>query len=162
MLEAKLGHNKTENKNVKVEKVEFFKTWDQYHRRCNFGKFFSSVILPPSTPSPHFCWGKNRSWENTVQEEWVISFCLGGNDRKRGENFAWGLWTDSIFWLTNVFAINLTTIMLKLLIMKLFCNHGGIYRFRKKFKKDSGEINPLSVHRNSAKECVSLKSIVKD
>ena len=32
--------------------------------------------------------------------------------------------------------------------MKLFCNHGGIYRFRRKFKKDSGEIKPLGVHRN--------------
>ena len=32
--------------------------------------------------------------------------------------------------------------------LKLFRNHGGIYRFRKKFKKDSGEINPLRVHRN--------------
>ena len=32
--------------------------------------------------------------------------------------------------------------------LKLFPNHGGIYRFRKKSKKDSGEINPLGVHRN--------------
>ena len=40
-------------------------------------------------------------------------------------------------------ASNHTTINLK-----LFCNHGGIYRFRKKFKKDSGEINTLGVHRN--------------
>ena len=32
--------------------------------------------------------------------------------------------------------------------MKLFGNHGGIYRFRRKFKKDSGEIKPLRVHRN--------------
>ena len=32
--------------------------------------------------------------------------------------------------------------------MKLFCNHGGIYRFEKKLKKYSGEINPLEVHRN--------------
>ena len=31
--------------------------------------------------------------------------------------------------------------------LKLFLNHGGIYRFRKKFKKGSGEINPLGVHR---------------
>ena len=31
----------------------------------------------------------------------------------------------------------------------LFCNHGGIYRFRKKFKKDSGEINPLGVYKNT-------------
>ena len=32
--------------------------------------------------------------------------------------------------------------------LKSFCNHGGIYRFEKKFKKYSGEINPLGVHRN--------------
>ena len=38
---------------------------------------------------------------------------------------------------------NLNTINLK-----IFYNHGAIYRFRKKFKKDSGEINPLGVHRN--------------
>ena len=41
--------------------------------------------------------------------------------------------------------------------MKLFGNHGGIYRFRRKFKKDSGEIKPLGVHRNmiiSNQQCV--------
>ena len=32
--------------------------------------------------------------------------------------------------------------------LKLFRNHGGIYRLKKKFKKDSGEVNPLGVHRN--------------
>ena len=32
--------------------------------------------------------------------------------------------------------------------LKLFGNHGGIYRFRRKFKKDSGEIKPSGVHRN--------------
>ena len=32
--------------------------------------------------------------------------------------------------------------------LKLVLNHGGIYRFEKKFKKYSGEINPLGVHRN--------------
>ena len=38
--------------------------------------------------------------------------------------------------------------------LKHFCNYGGIYsEFRKKFKKDSGEINPL--------EGVSLKLVVK-
>ena len=42
-----------------------------------------------------------------------------------------------------VFASNLNTINLK-----LFRNHGGIPRFKKKFKKDSGEINPLGSHRN--------------
>ena len=32
--------------------------------------------------------------------------------------------------------------------LKLFQNYGGIYRFEKKIKKYSGEINPLGVHRN--------------
>ena len=32
-------------------------------------------------------------------------------------------------------------------LLKLFRNHGGIYKFRKKVKKDSGEINPLGVYR---------------
>ena len=34
--------------------------------------------------------------------------------------------------------------------MKLFGNHGGIYRFRRKFKKDSiyRDIKLLGVHRN--------------
>ena len=45
---------------------------------------------------------------------------------------------DSQMYLPVILTINL----------KLFRNHGGIYRFRKKFKKVSGEINPLGVHRN--------------
>ena len=85
MLEAKLWHNKTEINNVKVAKmVEFIKIGEQYPRRFNFDKFFSSIILS----SPTFCWGKNRSSENAVQEEWVISFCLRGNDKNLGESFA--------------------------------------------------------------------------
>ena len=32
--------------------------------------------------------------------------------------------------------------------LKLFCDHRRIFRFRKKFMKDSGEIKPLEVHRN--------------
>ena len=32
--------------------------------------------------------------------------------------------------------------------LRLFNNHGGIYRFRKMYKKDSGEINLLRVPRN--------------
>ena len=45
---------------------------------------------------------------------------------------------DSQTYLQQSYTINL----------KLFGNHGGIYRFRRKFKKDSGEIKPLGVHRN--------------
>ena len=32
--------------------------------------------------------------------------------------------------------------------LKLFRNHSGIYTFRRKFKKDSGEIKPIGVNRN--------------
>ena len=144
MLEAKLWHNKTKTKNVKVPKmVEFIKPCDQYPRRFNFGNFFNSIIL-----FPRFCWWKNRSSENAVREEWAISLS-GGNDKNLQESLAWGheqKWTDSVFWLTNVVA----SITINL---KLFCNHAGIYRFRKKIKKDSGEINPLGVHRNM-KGCI--------
>ena len=31
---------------------------------------------------------------------------------------------------------------------KFFHNHGEIYGFRRKFKKESGDIKPLGVHRN--------------
>ena len=49
MLEAKLWHNKTETKNVKVAKMmEFIKTCDQYPRRFHFGHFFNSIITPLS------------------------------------------------------------------------------------------------------------------
>ena len=47
----------------------------------------------------------------------------------------------SIFCLTNVSFSNLNTIHLK-----LSHNLVGIYRFEKKFKKYSEEINPLGVH----------------
>ena len=70
--------------------VEFIKTCDQYPRRFNFGNFFNSIlvglILVPPRP---FCWGKNRSSGNAAREEWVISFCLGGNYKNLEESFAW-------------------------------------------------------------------------
>ena len=47
------------------------------------------------------------------------------------------------FFDSQMYCNNLNTITLK-----LFHNHGGICRLRKKFKKDSGEINPLRIHRN--------------
>ena len=45
MLEAKLWHNKTEAKNVKM--VEFIKTCDQYLRTFKFDNFINSIILSP-------------------------------------------------------------------------------------------------------------------
>ena len=47
------------------------------------------------------------------------------------------------FWLRNVFSSHLNVMNLK-----LFRSHGGIYRFEKKSKKYSGEMNPLGLHRN--------------
>ena len=60
MLEAKLWHNKTEIKTVKVSKmVGFIRTCDQYPHRINFDNFFNSMILilpqrpiPASPPPP--------------------------------------------------------------------------------------------------------------
>ena len=46
--------------------------------------------------------------------------------------------------------------------MKLFYNHGGIYRFRKKFEKDRGEINPLGVHKNMRVRILERTRVVID
>ena len=140
MLEAKLWHSKTKTKNVKAAKmVVFIKTCDQYPSRFNFGNFFYSIMLfyPLTRPLPPslvpFLLGKIRFSENSVREEWVISFCQDRSDRNLGHSFSWGheqKWTDSIFWLTNVLASNLSTVN-----FKLFGNHDGIYRFRKISRK---------------------------
>ena len=111
------------NKNVQVAKiVKFIKTCDQYPLRFHFVNFFICKF------SNFFnCWGKNRSSENAAWEEWVISFCLGDNDKNLGGEFCLGVWvkTNRFNFLNhNVFASNLNTINLK-----LFCNHGGIYRW---------------------------------
>ena len=119
--------------------VEFIKTCDQYPLKFNFDHFYRSIILLPP-----FCWGKDRFSENAVQEECVISFCLEVITRTYGKVLLRGMrkkWTDSF--LTRKCTSNLNTKNLK-----LFCNHGGIYRFKKKFKKYSGKTNTLGVHRN--------------
>ena len=116
----------------------------------SFGNFFNSVMLSPSFSAQE----KNFS-ENAVCYEWAISVCLGNNDKNSRESFAWGtrvkirrfnLLTHNKCVCSNRSATNL----------KLFHNHGGIYRFRKKFKKDSGEVNPLGAHRNMRGCCLIL------
>ena len=42
--------------------------------------------------------------------------------------------------------------------LKQLCNHGGIYRFQKKIKKYSGEINPLGIHRNIRQRILEVNS----
>ena len=49
----------------------------------NFGYFFSSIILS------HFCLVENRLSKNAVWGKWVISVCLGGDDKNLGEIFVW-------------------------------------------------------------------------
>ena len=76
---------KKKKMNAKVAKMmEFIKTYGEYTCRFNFGIFFfkSIILLSP------FLLEKNRSSENAVQQEWVISFCLGDNDKKMEESFA--------------------------------------------------------------------------
>ena len=81
--------------------------------------------------------GRN-SWK-----EWAIPVCLEGNYKNLGRVLLGGMIKNEQiqFFDSQMYCNNLNTITLK-----LFHNHGGIYRFRKKFKKDSGEINPLRVH----------------
>ena len=102
----------------------------------NFGNSFNSIILSPLSSQ------EKISSKNAVQEEWAIPLFLEDNDKNlrrvlHGGNKQFQFF-DSQMYCNNLNAITL----------KLFHNHGGIYRFRKKFKKDSGEINPLRVHRN--------------
>ena len=82
MLEAKLRHNKIKTKNVKVAKmVEFIRTCDH--------TLVGLILVFFSTPLLHFLLEKKKSSENAVREEWVISFCMGDNDKNLGGGFAW-------------------------------------------------------------------------
>ena len=51
--------------------------------------------LPPLSAQIKLLYEKKQrkkaiSSENAVREEWVISVCLGDNDKSLGERFAWG------------------------------------------------------------------------
>ena len=105
-----------------------------------FVNFFNSIILSPPPPlSPQ----EKISSKNAAREEWAILVCLEGE----GGVLLGGMRKNKQiqFFDSQIYSIcsNLNTINLK-----LFRNHGEIYRFRKQFKKDSEEINPLRVHRN--------------
>ena len=106
----------------------------------NFGNSFSSIILYP------FVLRKKISSKNAVREEWAIPVHLEDNDKKTWGRVLLGgmIKNEQIqFFDSQMYCNSFNTIALK-----LFQNHGGIYRFRKKIKKDSGEINSLWVHRN--------------
>ena len=109
------------------------------HAFVNFGNSFNSIILSPFLLRKKYLqktlFGRNgkfsSAWRRMIKTWGRI--LLGGMIKNEQIQFF-----DS-----QMYCNNLNTITLK-----LFHNHGGIYRFRKKFKKDSGEINPLRVHRN--------------
>ena len=67
----------------KPKMVELIKTRDQYPHKINFGHFFHLFhsFLPPfrrgKTDFQKFCLGR-----------WVISFCLGGDDKNQRDSFA--------------------------------------------------------------------------
>ena len=116
--------------------VEFIKTCDQYPCKFNFGHIFSSVLFPHSAEKSIF--------QSTFLGEMGNFFLPGVVMIKTWRWVIFGVMSKQIqFFDSNVFSSNLNTINLK-----FFCNHGGIYRFEKKFKKYFGEINPLEVSRN--------------
>ena len=102
----------------------------------NFGHIFISIVLPLS------------AWQNQTLfgGKWVISFCLEVGNKNQRLSFAWGheeKRTDSIFSVKNVFFRNINTITFQILY-----NQVGIYSFEKKFKKYTGDANPVGVQRN--------------
>ena len=105
-----------------------------------FGNSFNSIILSPPflLRKKHLqktLFGRNGQFSSAGRimiKTWG-RVLLGGMIKNEQIQFL-----DS-----QMYCNNLNTITLK-----VFHNHGGIYWFRKKFKKDSGEINPLRLHRN--------------
>ena len=105
----------------------------------NFDNFFNYIIL-----SPVSLLRKKISSENAVREEWAIPVCVGVIMMK-----TWGrVLLGGMSKIEEIQFLTHKCICSNLINLKLFGNHGGIYRFRRKFKKDSGEIKPLGVHRN--------------
>ena len=105
----------------------------------NFGNSFNSVIISPFLLRKRYLqktlFGSNEqfssAWKIMIKAwERVLLQAMIKNEQIP-------------FFNSQMYFNNLNTITLK-----LFHNHGGIYRSRKKIKKDSGEINPLLVHRN--------------
>ena len=106
----------------------------------NFGNYFNHIILSPlfllrKKYLQKMLFGRNKQFPSVwgIMIRTLGEFCLGAWIKLNIFNF-----------LTHIcICSSLNTINLK-----LFGNHGGISRFRRKFKKDSGEIKPLRVHRN--------------
>ena len=105
----------------------------------NFGNSLNSIILSPLSPQEKISSkplfrrnGQFLSFWRIMIKTWGRVWHGGMIKNEKFQFF------DSQMHCNNLNAITL----------KLFHNHDGKYRFRKKFKKDSGEIKPLRVHRN--------------
>ena len=107
----------------------------------NFGNFFNYIILSPifllsKKHVQKILFGRNgqfpSAWGITIKTCERVS--LGGMSKIVQIQFF-----DPQMYLH--YSLNTKN-------LKLFRNHGGIYRFRRKFKKGSGEIKPLGVHIN--------------
>ena len=142
--------------------VKFIKICDQNPCRFNFGNFSTQLPYPLSPPPPTLprsTWQKIDLETLFERNRWFPSVCEVMIKTWGAVLIAaWGI-INKFNFLTHkciyIFASNLNTINLK-----LFHNHGGIYRFRKKIKKNSGEIN--SLESIEICECISLKLFVKD
>ena len=108
------------------------------HTSVNFGIFFNFIILSPPFSSGSL--QKTLSDRNgQFPSAWGIMIKTWGRVSIEGMSK-----NEKIQFLAHkCICSNLNTINLK-----LYSNHGGIYRFMKKFKKDSGGIDLLGVHRN--------------
>ena len=95
----------------------------------NFGNFFNYIILSPLFLLKKKCCMKKAKKKGNIFKK----LCLGAWVKLNRFNFL----TQKCIWSS-----------LNIINLKRFGNHSGIYKFRRKFKKDSREIKPLGVHRN--------------
>ena len=79
-------------------------------------------VSKSSLPPPLSAVGGNRFSKECCLEEWVISFCLGPDDKNLVVSFEWGRTWVKIPWI-NAFSNNMNSINLK-----IFPTHGGSLR----------------------------------
>ena len=103
----------------------------------SFGNFFSYIIL-----SPLFL----------LRKKYIQIMLFGRNGQVPS---AWGIMIKAwgrvlLGGMSKIEQMTYKCICssLNTINLKLFRNHSGIYTFRRKFKKDSGEIKPRGVDRN--------------
>ena len=107
----------------------------------NFDNFFNYIIL-----SPVSLLRKKISSENAVREEWAIPVCVGVIMMKTWRRVLLGGWVKLKRF--NFLTHKCICSSLNAMNLKLSRNYGEINRFRRKFKKGTGDIKPLGVQRN--------------